>query len=135
MLIFNFFVGNWQTKRNIKSQDDSIIVCGIATFKPIEPNLLLYSEELVMPYGLGRQKYQYRYDPKSDSISKYFDDDRLFYTLEIQDNKAKGNHICGKDEYIADYTFDDNSFTLIYDINGPFKNHKIISTYSRVPVS
>nr|MCH9754136.1 hypothetical protein [Alphaproteobacteria bacterium] len=77
--------------------------------------------------------YKYKYNKKSQKISKYFSDDKLFYHLEISKNAVSGYHLCLQDEYKSAYHFvDNNKFTIIYDVQGPKKSYSISTEYSRL---
>lgn len=69
----------------------------------------------------AKQKYKYRFDKSTQTLTKYFYDDRLFYELKIGTNpsdiegtteanassqlKLCGSHLCIADTYEANYLF------------------------------
>jgi len=80
----------------------------------------------------GYQKYEYRFAEEDNNLCKYFADGRLFYVLDIQGNKAYGEHLCGLDLYQAEYSFiDEENFLLEYKTKGPNKDYKIFTMYKR----
>jgi RPE3 domain-containing protein len=100
--------------------------------------IILYSEEVIIHNSIlnantiGRQKYQYKYDTTTSSLSKHFNDGGFFYNIEISDHKIGGRHLCIRDTYVATYMFEDNKFTLSYHVHGPSKNYEITTQYSKV---
>lgn len=165
--IFDSLPGIWKLSREtltpLKQWQHSGAECikasGFAVFTPVEsdPNLLIYSEKVtinsdtdnVMNGMEAKQKYKYRYDTSTSSLTKYFFDDRLFYTLKIDDDRHQenetteatasnkvvggcGTHLCIQDLYEANYSFcNDKYFELKYTINGPKKCYEIINKYDK----
>lgn len=166
--IFDSLPGIWRITREtltpLKQWQNSGAECikasGYAAFISAEsdPNLLLYSEKVRINSGddasnssgmnglEAKQKYKFRYDNSTSSITKYFFDDRLFYTLKIDDKNDNtteatasnvitvgcGTHLCIQDLYEANYSFhNDKYFELTYTINGPKKCYEIINTYEK----
>lgn len=163
--IFDLLPGIWKLSRETitslnqwqKSGAECIRANGFAAFTASvnDPNLLIYSEKVTINSGNdnsaglngleARQKYKYRYDNSTSSLTKYFFDDRLFYTLNItqpdtQSTEASassevtgcGTHLCEKDLYDANYSFcNDRYFELRYTINGPKKCYEIINKYEK----
>lgn len=175
--IFDSFSGIWRITRetltSLKQWQHSGAECikasGFAAFTPLEsdPNLLIYSEKVTINSGNdnsngmngmeAKQKYKYRYDSSTSSLTKYFFDDRLFYTLKFDDSPhgqdndgttttkatteasassrvagACGTHLCIQDLYEAKYSFDNDCyFELKYTINGPKKCYEIINKYEK----
>lgn len=167
--IFEYLPGIWKLTRQtitpLKQWEKSGAECikgnGFAAFIPCDTdsNLLIYSEKITINIpdddtnpmnGLeAKQKYKYRYDGIASTLTKYFFDDRLFYTLEFNsenstaDNVAVeasasseiigcGEHLCIQDLYVAKYSFkDQRNFLLKYTINGPKKCYEIINEYEK----
>ncbi len=138
--IFDFLPGLWKITREIVSNsfDKNIIADGCGLFSLKENlNIILYSEKVnicnidINNTYIAKQKYKYKYDINTSSISKYFNNDKFFYIIKILDNQIYGEHLCVKDQYVSHYTFFDNDFILTYYIQGPFKNYKIITKYSK----
>ncbi|KAI9808309.1 MAG: hypothetical protein M1825_004766 [Sarcosagium campestre] len=121
----------------------------------------LYVEEgtLVTTEGLSlkaRRKYAYRYRQDGDVISAWFvkDDasstvDYLFHELAIEDRpspaqgstgsgcwKAKGYHLCVKDDYWSEYAFEFRGIqirqlSITHRVSGPQKDYVSRATYQR----
>lgn len=161
--IFDSFPGIWKLTRETvplkqlhNSGTEYIRANGFAAFSPMESDseLLIYSEKVTVNCATNsklngleaRQKYKYRYDNAERTLTKYFFDDRLFYTMKI-DNRYDGEtaeatasnhvtgcgtHLCIQDLYEADYFFaNDKQFRLKYTINGPKKCYEIITMYDK----
>jgi len=128
--IFKILVGDWKVSRE---------VIFISTKKNHQQDnnkdLLLYNEVMqITDIGLeGYKKYKYKYDPSSQTITKYFSDDKIFYRLDVCGDGILGYHMCLSDAYKANYEFTDkNKFTLSYEVQGPKKNYIAYSIYSRI---
>ncbi|EGC32267.1 hypothetical protein DICPUDRAFT_38642 [Dictyostelium purpureum] len=135
---------------NNNLEQPPIIVTGLSNFelKKDEENTYQYSEEGIMKNPDGTefnisQKYIYKY--KDEIISVFFDEkpERLLHTLNFDQNSssgsissnntAKGHHLCGCDTYDAVYQFiSPREFKLVYSVEGPKKNYKIITTFSKL---
>lgn len=165
--IFEYLPGIWrlsrQTLTSLKEWDRSGADCikgnGFAAFiqPKDDPNLLIYSEKVTITVpddsnsamnGLeAKQKYKYRYDGQASTFTKYFFDDRLFYTLDLNGSTgtsgavgasgfgeviANGEHLCERDFYVAKYNFcDQQTFSLTYSVNGPKKCYEIQNEFRR----
>lgn len=164
--IFEYLPGIWrlsrQTLTSLKELDRSGAECikgnGFAAFvlNKTDPNLLMYSEKVTVTVpadqnsamnGMeAKQKYKYRFDGQALTLSKYFFDDRLFYTLDLGSanelcaasgsgytaSTACGEHLCEQDFYTAKYLFvDRDSFSLTYSVKGPKKCYEIQNEYKR----
>lgn len=164
--IFELLPGIWRLRRETltplkhwqHSGAESIKANGFAAFSSIEsdPNLLIYSEKVKIHNdnddssemnGMeAKQKYKYRYDPSANTLTKYFFDDRLFYTMKIEQRHDStstearasnevigcGEHLCIQDLYESNYSFtNDHQFELKYTINGPKKCYEIITKYEK----
>lgn len=166
--IFEYLPGIWrlsrQTLTSLKEWDLSGAECingnGFAAFilHKKDPNLLIYSEKVTVTLPADQksamngmeatQKYKYRFDGQASTLSKYFFDDRLFYTLDLgaanelcaasgsgsgyTASTACGEHLCEQDFYTAKYIFiDRNSFSLTYSVKGPKKCYEIQNEYKR----
>ncbi|HJD56041.1 MAG TPA: DUF6314 family protein [Rickettsia endosymbiont of Pyrocoelia pectoralis] len=129
--------GKYHIKRTISNHG-----CGegIAYFSQINPNELLYKEELNFTYhGYDNQILavkEYKYIFENNNIIKYFTDKEssLFYKLDFVSNtKAIGSHLCGQDQYNATYIFvNPDSFSLTYEVLGPQKNFNISTIFTRI---
>lgn len=131
----------WKITRNVICQTphDNLRAEGYGAFilSNDNPNLLLYSEKVNIythdKINTGTQKYQYKYDPITSSVSKYFNDGRFFYKLNVLDkSKISGQHLCNQDTYTAQYVFKEDQFTLTYCVNGPSKFYEITTEYIKV---
>lgn len=173
--IFDYFPGIWKLKRRTSSKlkhwpgssiGEAIRADGFAVFAPSESekNVLLYSEKVTV-YNLNfndpasaqglqaRQKYQYKYDEETSTLSKYFTDGRLFYNVNLikpegestgtaaggdpRANKICGEHLCIQDNYVSDYKFGLGNFgqpvfTLTYSVNGPKKCYDIETDFEKL---
>ncbi len=142
--IFDFLPGVWKITRNVESNVlyENIKAQGYAAFvvSKDDDNLILYSEKVTVhninmeTISNCAQKYKYKYDPTKLSISKYFNDGKFFYTMNILDQKICGEHLCILDKYVPNYVFDNNSFTLTYSVNGPSKCYEIITEYTKISI-
>lgn len=167
--IFDYLPGIWRLSRQTitplkkwnNSGAESIKASGFAAIVPSQSNsnLLIYSEKVVVNNpddsssvmnGMeARQKYKYLFDSTSSTLTKYFFDDRLFYTLDIKSDSARdlktteataissivgcGEHLCIQDMYVANYQFiDSRNFVLKYTINGPKKCYEIITEFEKL---
>lgn len=137
--IFDFLPGVWKITRAIilfpETLHYPIKSTGVANFvlSQSNPNIILYSEKIsISESTIGTQLYQYKYDEITSSISKYFSDNTLFYTLKISEHKIEGKHLCIEDHYRSKYVFGDNKFVLTYFVQGPSKNYKIITEYTKI---
>lgn len=145
--IFDFLPGIWKIARNVVSQVsyENIQASGYGAFivSTNDPNLILYSEKVTIckldpnasnlnASNFGTQKYKYKYDITTSSISKYFNDGRFFYTMNISDYKIDAEHLCIRDKYIPNYVFGEGRFSLIYSVDGPSKCYKIITEYTKI---
>lgn len=167
--IFDYLPGIWRLSRKTltssqwhKSGAECITANGIAaiTASDTDPNLLIYCEKVSITNLNGsptngmdaKQKYKYRYDAVASTLTKYFYDDRLFYTLNLNQTNSYasgadttttigangtvitgcGEHLCIEDNYVASYEFRNNDqFTLKYSVNGPKKCYEIVTEYER----
>lgn len=138
---FHSLPGIWKITRNIVSQiaheNLKSVGYGVFILPQDDPNLLLYSEKVKVnicgKINVGTQRYQYKYDPATSSISKYFNDGRFFYELNIlNEEKIVGEYLCIKDKYTAQYFFKKDQFTLTYFVKGPSKSYQIITEYIKV---
>lgn len=167
--IFEYLPGIWRLTRKtitpLTNWNQSGAECiqghGFAAIVPstTDPNLLIYSEKVtihnpdddssVMNGLEARQKYKYLFDSNASTLTKYFFDDRLFYTLDFKPAKedgttvteataassvmACGEHLCEQDFYIANYQFiNRRNFVLKYSINGPKKCYEIITEFEKL---
>lgn len=115
---------------------------GVASFLQINPNELLYKEELNFYYHDYDNKIlavkEYKYIFENNGITKYFTDEnnRLFYRLDFinkENIKIMGSHLCGNDQYNATYIFlNPDSFSLTYEVLGPKKNFNINTVFTRI---
>lgn len=171
--IFEYLPGIWKLSRKTSSQlkhrqgtssrGECIKADGYAAFLPTEsdPNVILYSEKVIV-YNFdlnneknhsgieAKQKYTYKYDQTAQTVTKYFYDGRLFYTLNIIATDSTeptltgsssfqicGEHLCIQDNYASSYVFGkaDNgelTLTLTYSVNGPKKCYDIITEYEKL---
>lgn len=164
--VFDFLPGIWKISRRTltpltkwqNSGAECINAEGYAAIFRVESdsNLLIYTEKLTifdangtnsgMNGMVAKQKYKYRFDPVDESLTKYFYDDRLFYTLQFDNDKTNeiassgkhtfrvcGEHLCIEDNYVASYTFSPSGdrYTMKYSVNGPKKCYEIITDYEK----
>lgn len=164
--IFEYFPGIWRLSRQTltskqeweQSGAECIKASGFAAFTHAkdDPNVLVYSEKVAITVpedqssamnGIeARQKYKYRYDGQASTLTKYFFDDRLFYTMDGGHGRAVsasdasgcgeimacGEHLCERDFYEAKYNFrDGRTFSLTYTVEGPKKCYEIRTEYER----
>lgn len=171
--IFEYFPGIWKLNRRTSSKlkqwpgnstGEAIRADGYAifAFSELDKNVLIYSEKVTV-YNLNfndaasaqgmeaRQKYEYKYDEQTSTLSKYFSDGRLFYEInfigsegestgtvagDTRTNKICGEHLCIQDNYVSDYKFASNRgrpvFTLTYSVNGPKKCYDIETEFERL---
>lgn len=165
--IFDILPGIWKLSRQTltplmqwqNSGAECIKANGFAsiTFTDSDPNVLIYSEKVtisdpndsnsVMNGMEAKQKYKYQFDPRANTLTKYFCDDRLFYALNFDGaadtgtvtggHSLCGEHLCIEDNYVAHYLFNEagDSYTLKYTIKGPRKCYEIITEYEKCPSS
>lgn len=139
--IFVLMQGVWRINRIIihKVPLESYEGSGFAEFSLLGDGALLYHEKIKLKNletqieVTGYQKYKYNYNPDKDEIVKYFNDGRLFYALEQNNESAFGKHLCGQDNYQANYQFkSEENFLLYYEIKGPKKNYTISTEYTKM---
>ena len=143
--IFNRLSGRWKLSRRIFSElpKSNYTAEGIATFTQSkdDKNVKVYQEEVLLCDLQTKQKlnatkkYYYKFHPETSQIAKYFEDNRLFYYLELEDDVATGNHLCNLDTYSPKYEFEDKKFTLKYSVNGPNKIYESITVYTKIEES
>ncbi len=148
--LFLSLVGSWQFERSLTSHNDnqpSGVVCGMASFKRVSETTLHYFEQGHFTTNSQQtfsvtQRYAYCL-LEDGAMCKYFleTDDRLrlFYPLEFLLKEggaltAKGQHLCGKDEYQASYLFPEadnvSHFELGYWVKGPAKDYVSSTHYT-----
>ena len=140
--VFDFLPGRWKIARSVASQVlcENIKADGDAAFivSKDNPNLILYSEKVTIYNSalntslIAMQKYKYKHDIATSSISKYFNDGKFFYKLNISDHKIGGEHLCIQDKYTSNYVFGDGQFTITYSVEGPSKCYEIITEYTKI---
>jgi hypothetical protein len=135
--IFDFFVGSWDIKRVCHN---GLIAQGVANFKLIDVDNILYQEELAIKYNnvscinKAYKEYLYCYHRHNNVLYKTFIDSRHFYDLDFDRNKsiATGFHLCNQDYYKATYQiFSLNHFMLNYEVVGPRKAYIINTNFMR----
>lgn len=137
--IFDFFLGSWDVKRIFNQE---LVAQGVATFKLIDVDNILYREDLAIKYpnisciNKSYKEYLYFYHRNNNIIYKTFMDSRHFYDLEFDCDKsiATGFHLCNQDYYKATYQiFALNHFMLNYEVVGPRKAYIINTNFMRCP--
>lgn len=89
------------------------------------------------------QSYLYSYNDFDDSLDISFSTvgnptviDRHFLTLNLKPSNlgwvAQAKHLCGEDNYYANYTFNMEGYNcrsidIIFDVEGPAKNYRSIT--------
>lgn len=144
LIFWNLLKGFWSLKRKVIDNNSAEIIMsgtGYALFSSHNNDTtvndknnetLLYSEKIFLDILPNPAKQSYIYKNNGSSITKFFRDGRLFYELEFTEGqKAKGKHLCARDFYSSNYNYscDDHKLTITYTVNGPAKNHQIISEY------
>lgn len=164
--IFDSLPGIWRLTREtltpLKQWQNSGAECikanGYAAFitNESESDLLIYTEKVTIHSGCdnamsgmqAKQKYKYRFDKSTQTLIKYFYDDRLFCELKIGGNpsdiegateanastvlKLCGSHLCIADTYEANYVFRNmEQFELDYSVKGPKKCYQIHTKYEK----
>lgn len=139
--LFGYFEGKWNITRNITSlkPEENMNIKGIAEFSYQPKNILKYYEECEVLFNdtnnsLASSKvYYYEYDSGKDICTKYFEDYRMFYELNMKENLITGVHLCGNDIYNSSYQIlSDDKFSISYDVKGPQKKYLIETIYSSV---
>ena len=147
-VVFDSWPGLWHLSRTVVSSVKSEVMDahGYAAFIPSSdtPNVLKYSEKVTIDNqsgGLfGFQRYEYRFDPGTSTVSKYLQDGGLFYDLKIEldDGGLRAAacvpHLCVADLYSPEYSFeqDGQSFSLKYAVSGPAKAYSIVTRFSKL---
>lgn len=119
------------------------------------PKVLVYTEKVTITADESNsamngmeatQRYLYRFNDENSTLTKHFYDDRLFYEVDVYTPRspktsasgfgevlACGEHWCNRDFYESSYTFkDEDSFRLVYSVNGPKKSYEIQNEYKRL---
>eukprot|EP01063_Lacrimia_lanifica_P006935 TRINITY_DN14397_c1_g1_i1.p1 TRINITY_DN14397_c1_g1~~TRINITY_DN14397_c1_g1_i1.p1 ORF type:complete len:184 (+),score=79.18 TRINITY_DN14397_c1_g1_i1:53-553(+) len=145
--LFDTLQGIWRISRVVASavETERFTAIGHAAFVKNQANAaqLDYSERVLMQNPalnisqVARKKYTYKLDPAANTLTKYFDDGRLFYSIGAPDSgRCGGDHLCINDMYKSDYAFaSDDAFTIVYDVQGPAKNYEITTEYTRMQPS
>ena len=133
--------GDWRIDRKIKSFGS---FSGSAAFTKKGQSSYLYQESGMLTRETDRyqmqafQEYIYKLGENRDSLSIYFVTDlRLFLELIFEPSSnsetviAKGHHLCINDHYHACFEFSKNRFDITYDVQGPGKDYKIVSSFSK----
>jgi hypothetical protein len=135
--IFDSLVGDWNIKRIL---NEELIAEGVATFKLIDVDNILYREDLEITYPhiscINRtyKEYLYFYHRGKNMIYKAFMDSTYFYGLEFDCDKsiAKGVHSCNQDYYKATYQILALDYFIVkYEVIGPKKSYIINTKFTR----
>lgn len=134
--LFYSLIGQWHIERKLSLHP---LAYGKVNFNLIKSNCIMYEEKMMIKTSKNisyqaNQTYFYIYDELSDSITKKFKDDQLFYELNfINNTEATGYHKCLNDHYKALYNFiSHNEFKLSYKVTGPGKDFVISSFHNKI---
>lgn len=138
--IFDMWPGFWRIKRSVVSpvKSENMQASGLAAFVPSgeHSNVIRYSEKVVLNEqgGVGTQRYLYKLDATSSSISKHFSDGRLFYNMSLAGSRVHADaHLCVADTYMPEYMFiDAATFRLVYAVTGPAKAYTITTDFVKL---
>lgn len=128
------FVGKWQLSRTIVQKNgDTFLFDGSADFT-WHDGQLLYQEsgQVKAPNGnvlLAERTYIWQ-AALNNQFDVLFDDKRYFHTFSAA--KPYGEHLCGNDHYVVNYTFTRwPAWTSTWQVKGPRKDYQMNSRYQR----
>jgi hypothetical protein len=145
--VFQNLQGRWYVQRTLAQQ---ATMKAIASFTPIPESLAYFYEEkgkLQLDKKYLNAYKQYIYRLQHERIGLYTvnpttkQQDKLLYQLNFFSSvatptyplQAYGTHICQADIYKAYYEFlSEDTFYLTYYINGPHKNWRIKTHFSKI---
>ena len=144
--IFELWPGVWRISRQIVSPVQAENMTGINGYCSFlvsrdNPHVIKYSEKVMFAQGggaqgEGTQRYEYRFDADTGSVSKHFKDGRLFYNLALAGGRVRADepHLCVADTYTPEYLFRDDwqTFRLTYSVSGPAKAYTIITEFVKL---
>lgn len=153
--IFNGLLGKWRMCRTLISRHPMTLpsgtVEGAAIFTPLNKNELHYRESGQFITDSDKRfaiqsDYTYVFHEQTAKLAKYSAQNQekmdFLYNLEIANTSAneyliaRGQLLCGSDNYAATYEFDGvvdfNKFSLTYVVKGPKKDYTSVTLFERV---
>ena len=133
--LYSALAGKWILERSISHFGE---LRGLATFEPFGQNQYKYSERGKIRNFEGSVEmnaeqhylYQFTEDCKHLSILFFSTPPSLFQDLTVEEYsqdiiKAKGYHLCARDNYYGSYHFSKNRIEISYFVDGPKKDFVI----------
>jgi len=132
--------GSWSFNRLIEGQGS---MRGLATFTPLDPDDLAYSEQGRLKLLTGTEleaEREYVFRKHSRGFDVFFKETplRLFHAIELavsDDGALNGSadHLCNFDRYQSSYTFlVDGRFVVRHVVSGPRKDYTMTTAYARI---
>ncbi len=135
MITLRDLEGRWSLERRIDDRRAGMTgrLIGVCSWRP--DDLGLVQEEIgTLHYGGAapiRAERKYLWRAEGDGLAVYFDDGRPFHT--IRPGQLNDRHNCAPDTYDVTYVFEDmNSFSTVWQVTGPRKDHVIHSLFTRL---
>ena len=130
------FQGRWALRREIRDnlgQQQGKLV-GIAEFSVMDDGLL-YMEQGKLSMGdqpdLNAERC-YIWKGEGPDVEVLFEDGRPFHKFNLRRTMPDAQHLCGADMYSVAYRFIDwPNWTARWDVLGPRKDYRMISSYKR----
>lgn len=131
----SFFTGRWQMIRIIENVPDGVIgeFWGEADFAPDGAGLSCRETGVLRFQGADYHAERgslWRF-PAEGRIEVQYDDGRPFHDFVIDEPEAV--HLCGEDRYRVTYEFDTDAWTSVWDVQGPRKDYRMTTRYTRIP--
>lgn len=145
--LYGYFRGNWRFTRTMRGVDALAIgeAQGLATFQPGDAAHLQYEERGQLRLVAGQQllsfsrRFGYRMEGDivrvdfADSMQAGEEYQRYRYDPQQRSLVPVETHLCNLDRYDGRYVLiDDNQFDLHTRIEGPHKNYRLHTHYSRL---
>ena len=135
---FKSLSGSWNLKREISTGDTLI---GKAVFEPVSDTAFLLREEgeLALSNGQNIQASRnwYWHLESVSTLEITYDALRVepYHLVKLSKSEicwsGRANHLCGEDNYLGDYQFFEDRFTINQSVRGPNKNYSVASSYSK----
>jgi len=133
--LYDTLRGNWNINRVIDDRhaDQQAFFTGHASFEEADL-LLMYGEDGELSIGSTKMRASRRYIwlLEGENIKVSYENGLPFHEFKVSDGKAKAKHLCGDDIYYAEYSFYlQDSWRVIWTVNGPRKDYTSTTVYSR----
>lgn len=133
--LLDYLLGSWRIERHLLDERTGKQgrFTGTARFTPVDGSLR-YAEDGVLdwPPHRGPASRALRFEVRAAwSASVFFDDGRLFHTLDLAAGSAVAEHRCGDDRYQGQYRLlGPTAWAQEWRVDGPHKALTILTAYS-----